>query len=247
MIQGYYTAATGLAMQWERQETIANNLANVDTVGYKRDDMIARTFGEHLVYAVGNGENQYIGNAGSGVNALETVTDFSPGELRQTGNTMDLALEGDGFFVVETPQGERLTRNGSFSLDSEGYLVNHQGYKVLGEKGPINLKGSDMAIGTDGKIEQNGQEIDQLRVVKPQTGTTLLKEGESLYKTSGNLDPATDTTRVRQGFVEASNVQVVIEMVRMIEVSRAYETSQKVLAAHDSALEKAVNDVGRIA
>lgn len=246
MIRGLYTAATGLAMQWERQEAIANNLANVDTVGYKRDDMISRTFGEHLLFAVGHGENRYIGNAGSGVMALQTVTDFSPGEFRQTGNPLDLALEGDGFFTVETPQGERLTRNGSFTLDSEGYLVNHQGYRVLGESGPINLKGADLAILADGTITMAGQEVDKLKIVKAQPGEALYKQGDNLYNGSGTWAEASNC-RVHQGALEVSNVQAVIEMVRMIEVSRAYDTSQKVLAAHDSALEKAVNEVGRTA
>ncbi|HEX2952736.1 MAG TPA: flagellar hook-basal body complex protein, partial [Bacillota bacterium] len=139
MIRGLYTAASGLAVQWERQEAIANNLANVGTAGYKRDDLIGTTFEEHMIYAVRAGNARYIGNATGGSVDFQTVTDFTPGTLQQSDNPLDLALEGQGFFVVQTPQGERLTRNGEFTLDNAGYLVNHQGYRVLGENGPIML------------------------------------------------------------------------------------------------------------
>jgi flagellar basal-body rod protein FlgF len=244
MIRGLYTAASGLTVQWERQEAIANNLANADTVGYKRDDMIGTSFGEYMIYAVRAGNARYIGNASSGSVGFETVTDYSPGELRQTGNPLDLALEGEGFFVVQTPQGERLTRNGDFTLDQAGNLVNHQGYPVLGENGPIVLRGSAAEILADGRVRVGGEVIDRLRVVKPQVGTALRKEGANLY--GGGSWTAATGSQVRQGFLEGSNVQTVMEMVRMIEVSRAYEANQKVLAAHDSALEKAVNEVGRV-
>lgn len=245
MIRGLYTAASGLAVQWERQEAIANNLANANTAGYKRDDLIGSTFEEHMIYAVRAGNSRYIGSATGGTVGFQSVTDFSPGELQQTGNPLDLALEGQGFFVVQTPQGERLTRNGEFTLDNAGNLVTRQGYKVLGEKGPISFRGSAAEILGDGKILVGGGVIDQLRIVRPQNNAALQKEGANLYIGGGTWGTATGT-QVRQGFMEGSNVQSVMEMVRMIEVSRAYETNQKVLAAHDSALDKAVNEVGRV-
>lgn len=246
MIRGLYTAATGLALQWERQEAIANNLANVGTTGYKRDEtLVSKSFNDHFLYAVSGNQRQPVGTVGHGVAGTMTMTDFSTGVLAETGNSLDLAIEGEGFLVVETPQGERLTRNGSLTRDAQGYLVTSQGQRVLGENGPIILTGPEVEIRPNGDVVSQGDIVGRLRLEKPATKGSILKEGVNLFRANGALAPA-ENCQVRQGMLERSNVNSVLEMVRMIEVSRSYEAAQKVIAAHDAALEKAVTEVGRV-
>lgn len=246
MIRGLYTAATGLALQWERQEAIANNLANVGTTGYKRDQALSiQSFNEHLLYAVTGNQRQPVGTVGHGVAGTVTLTDFTAGIFEETGNPLDLAIEGEGFLVVETAQGERLTRNGSLTRDGQGFLVTSQGQHVLGDNGPIVLVGANVEIRPNGEVVSEGVVVDRLRIVKPEANAPLIKEGVNLFRTEGAWVPV-ENCRVHQGVLERSNVNAVLEMVRMIEVSRSYEAAQRVLAIHETALEKAVGEVGRV-
>ena len=244
MIRALWTAGSGMNAQQMNIDVIANNLANVSTTGYKRDDLVAEAFREKLLQAKRANRQWNVGPIGSGVAGSWLRTDFSPGAVVVTHAPLDLALAGEGFLVVQTPAGQRLTRNGSLVRDAEGYLATRQGYRVLGDNGPIYLAGTDVRINGDGEVTVDGAPAGRLLLMKPAADGGLIKEGANLFRSESGLVPA--DCRVQQGVLENANVQAVMEMVRMIDVSRAYEANQKVLAAHDSALDKAVNEVGRV-
>ena len=166
VVRGLFTAASGMNVQQNRLDEIANNLANVDLNGYKKDTAIQKAFPEMLMRRM-NDDGVYrfpfgsvdtapiVGTLGTGVETNEVYTNFTQGPLKQTENDFDLALEGSGFMTVQTPQGERLTRNGAFLVNSDGYLVTKTGDFVLGENGPIKLKKNNFVIDQDGTVWQN--------------------------------------------------------------------------------------------
>lgn len=254
MIRGLYTAAAGLSIEARRNEIIANNLANVNTNGYKRDDLVAESFRGMLLYRMndpaaraGATDPQLVGSLGTGSYGVFSAMDNAQGGLTQTGNPLDLAMAGEGFFAVETRQGERYTRDGSFARSTDGFLVTADGFRVLGQNGPVRLGTGEVTIETDGTVRQDGRSVDRLRIVRFQGGETPTKEGSNLLRVSGQVaEVPRAQAQVRQGFVERSNVNVVREMVSMIAALRSYETNQKVIQVHDELLAKAVNEVGRV-
>lgn len=282
MIRGWYTGASGMAAQQVRLDAIANNLANVDTDGYKRDVAVSKAFPELLLrrmnddglflHPLGSGDKApIIGKIGTGVEINELFTELDQGALKGTDSDFDLALDGKGFMCVLTPQGERYTRNGSFVLGKEGYLETKEGYPVLGESGPIQIKENNFQVDKDGRVwvnevyqndpfdlvgrEENEWEetvlLDTLKLVDFTTVRYLAKQGSSLYRETEESGPAEIITegsrpKVIQGFVEASNVNPVTEMVRMIEVNRAYEANQKSIQSEDASLGKLINEVAKV-
>ena len=282
MIRGIYTGASGMIAQMHNLDAISNNLANVDLTGYKKDTPVHKAFPELLlrrmnddgVFTIPPGsvdQAPVIGTLGSGVEYNESYTVFSQGALKQTENPFDLALEGKGFFTVDTPQGERFTRNGSFHVSQEGVLVNKQGLPVMGENGIIRLKKNNFVVDQEGRIWQNStfaddperlvsleeneweniELVDRLKLVDFPRDRYLKKQGDSLWvhdRFSG--DPVAagvdDGLQVRQGFLEGSNVNPVREMVRMIEVNRAYEANQKTIQAHDQMSDRLINQAVRV-
>jgi flagellar basal-body rod protein FlgG len=211
-----------------------------------------------------------VGKLGTGVEVNEIFTEFSQGAFKRTENNFDMALEGRGFFSVLTPEGERYTRNGSYLVDRDGYLVTKDGFRVLGENGAVQLKKNNFVVDQDGNVYENEEYaadplrlvsmeenewnrpvlVDRLKIVDFPDVRYIKKKGESLYIETDYSGPAAiienGRPKVRQGFLEASNVNVVIEMVDLIEVHRSYEANQKMIQAHDAALGQAVNQVGRL-
>lgn len=258
MIRGLYTAAAGMLVQMERQNIIANNLANVDTPGFKKDTQILEMFPEMLISRINDiyittlsGKKMEIrppvGFLGTGVQIEEVVPIFTEGNLKSTGNKLDLAISGEGFFTVQTPQGIRYTRNGSFTLNSAGALITNTGFLVLGENGPIFLSGTDIKISEDGGIYSDGEFIDRLRIVNFPNLSGLQKIGDSLFlptANSGGEIPAVNY-RVYQGYLEMANVNTVKEMVEMIQCMRIYEANQKVIQSQDDTLQRLIVEVGR--
>lgn len=282
MIRGLYTGASGMIARMHDMDAISNNLANVDLTGYKRDTTVHKAFPELLlrrmnddgVFKIPPGsvdQAPIIGTVGTGVEYNESFTVFSQGAMKQTENPFDLALEGKGFFSIDTPNGERYTRNGSFHVSPEGLLVTKQGLPVLGENGPIQLKKNNFIVDQQGRVWQNStfaddperlvsleenqwenvELVDQLKLVDFARDRYLKKQGDSLWandRFSG--DPqrvgVEEGLQVRQGFIEGSNVNPVREMVRMIEVNRAYEANQKVIQAHDQMTDKLINQAVRV-
>lgn len=264
MISGLYTAASGLIAQEQQQDVIANNLANVNTNGYKKDTALYVPFPTVFLNRINDEKNPIpggswmdamtpIGMTGRGVQLR--VDGIVPklteeGSYIQTDNSLDLAIKGNGMFVVMTPQGLRYTRDGNFSLASDGTIVTQSGFPVMGERGEINVDGKDVHVDANGKVYVDKTEIDTLRVAIFTKEDALRKQGDNLfYLLGGNALPEDDMSgeiTIKQGYVESSNVNVVREMVDMITSYRAYEASQKAVQAQDTTLAKAVNDVGQI-
>ncbi len=260
MIRGWYTGASGMNAQQNRLDTISNNLANVDTAGFKRDVTVSKNFSEMLLRRIGL-DGVYntpfgsadaapiIGKLGLGVETNENYTVFEEGSLKATNQNTDFALHGKGFFVVDTPMGERYTRNGNFLIGKEGILETKEGYPVLGENGIIRVEDDKFKVNEDGVIiSSDNKVIDRFRAVRFDDERYLKKQGGSLWHTtdwSGEAHIAEGKERPQfiQSFTETSNVNVVNEMVRMIEVNRAYEANQKTIQSEDSMMSTLWNRV----
>lgn len=269
MIRGWYTGASGMLAQQNRLDVIANNLANVDTTSFKRDVAVSKNFSELLLRRMNDDgvlKNPFgsqdiapiVGKLGLGVETNEIFTQFEQGSLKQTDTPSDLAIEGKGFFCVETPSGEQYTRNGNFMVGVEGYLMTKEGYPVMGENGRIFLQDMEFTVRQDGDIyarpmadpEADAEFLDRLKLVEFENERFLNKKGSSFYldnELSGPAISAEGPSRgtVVQGYIEASNVNVVNEMVRMIDVNRAYEANQKTVQAQDAMMSKLWNEVAR--
>ncbi len=225
MISGIYNLIDGCLVHKLRFETISNNLANQNTNGFRKDVI---SFNQTL-------SMNYI-----------SETDFAPGPVRYTGNELDVALEGRGFFKVQTPAGIRFTRDGALSLNTEGVLVTHTGDAVLGQNGPIKINGSKVAIGNDGQVVVDNQAVDNLMVVDFEQPQFLVKEGSSYYRhpLEENGIPATDKVSVKQNYLEGSNVNPTEEMIKMLEAFRSFESAQKAISTIDEITSRMVNDQG---
>ncbi|MDR2797317.1 MAG: flagellar basal-body rod protein FlgF [Treponema sp.] len=282
MIRGWYTGASGMRAQQWRLDALANNLANVDADGYKKDITTFKAFPELLLRRMDDdGVYQHpfgsadmapvIGKLGTGVELNELYTSFEQGAMKETQSDFDLALDGKGFMTVDTPWGERYTRNGSFQLGKEGYLETKEGYPVLGEKGPIKVQANNFQVDKQGQVwvnaaytedpsrmiskEDNSWEdttlLDTLKLVEFDVDRYLQKQGSSLYRSTDISGEARvmdmeNRPRVVQGFTESSNVDPVLEMVNMIEVNRAYEANQKVIQTEDAMLGTLINQVSKV-
>ncbi|MFW6409458.1 MAG: flagellar basal-body rod protein FlgF [Halanaerobiales bacterium] len=251
MIKGLYTSAASMLTNKRQLDVVSNNLANADTTGYKKDETIQEAFPEMLLSRMSGGEKEAtIGELGTGVNIDETYTSHRQGNLQRTGNELDLAIEGEGYFVVDTPMGESYTRNGNFTLNNEGQIVTQQGYPVLGEDGePLQtINERDIHVDGNGQIHLGDLEGGSLQVVDFEDSSDLEKVGDNLYQPVEDdieSEEAEDYS-VAQGHLEQSNVNIVREMVNMIEANRHYQTNQKVIQKADSTLDQAVNQVGRV-
>lgn len=282
MVRGVYTGASGMIAEQHRLDVVANNLANVDKPGFKRDTATFKAFPEMMaarteddgvvIFPLGSTDiRPYVGRLGTGVEVNEVFTEWEQGSLRETGNQLDIALGDKGFFAVETPHGERYTRNGSFLIDKDNYLVTKHGYKVMGENGYIQIKSNNFNIDEEGRISINrryqdnedfvqfndneweDEEIlDTLKIVRFENERYLKKEGESFWVDTDISGPAyiaqkgVDRPKVLSRFLEMSNVNPINEMVRMIEVQRAYELNSKTISTHDTLIGRVVNEVGRV-
>lgn len=244
MLRGLYTAASGMNHELKRQDAIANNLANINTAGFKKDDMIGASFHAQLYYAIDRRAVQPIGFAPLGVETDQVYTHMTTGNILTTDNPLDLAIIGAGFFVVDNGVNQALTRNGHFTRNAEGYLANDNGDLVLGENGPIRLDGP-VEIGADGTVRVNNQVVDRLLVVIPDNAASLVKEGHSRFVFDGGWTRL-ETAVVQQGALENSNVNTIEEMTKMIAVTRAYESNQKVIAVADEVMNRIANEIGRI-
>jgi flagellar basal-body rod protein FlgF len=248
MIKGIYSATSGMLAEAMRTDTISNNLANVNTPGYKKDVVVTKDFASTLIERINDGnEAPVIGSMGVGVIVDEVKPVQTQGPIRQTGNPLDVAVEGKGYFVVQTPNGIRYTRNGTFTQNSQGELVTQDGFRVLGSNSrPIQLNGSKVAITGEGNVLIDNVQTNTLQYVEFTNEKQLDKEGYSLYSAPNGVQPQKATGRLRQGYLEMANVNVVSEMVNLISNYRAYEVNGKTVQAHDQLLQKAVNEVGKV-
>lgn len=247
------TLLVGLSRQvaLERElGVVSNNIANINTNGFKADGSI---FEEYLAPGTRSGDS---GGQVSFVRDRPTWIDMSQGSVERTGNPLDIAVNGKGFLVVQTPKGERYTRNGALQINSKGELVTSEGYQVLGDGGPIVLQPNDHAltISEDGTVSvRNGSDArtdslrGKLRVVSFQNLGQLRKDGFSTFTAPANVSPQTDTqSRLEQGSLEKSNVRAVIEMTRMLEVTRSYTQVANMLSQQNDQQTTAIDKLAAV-
>lgn len=267
--RGVYAALSGAMAQSQRLDTIANNIANVNTPGYKRDEQVFREFltsnekaPEHLnstkipnsvesFYDMQGGDVSFVDSAG-------TYTDHSQGRMISTGGALDVALDGKGFFEVMTPGGLRLTRQGGFMMDGAGQLVTKEGFPVMAQAEPgadpaarvIRMTGEGaVRIAEDGQVYQGNDALGQLSVVEVLDRDHLTKVGSGFFDFKAGTQPEVVNAaniQLRQGFIETSNVNIVKEMTDMISATRTFETAKKAIDAYDSMNDKVVNQVGKV-
>lgn len=265
--KGIFTSLSGALAQNQRLETIANNIANSNSTAFKKDRQV---FNEYMTanqkppdviqvprvpasiesfYDHQGGDRGYVDAAG-------TFTDQSQGALKNTGQSLDVALEGQGYLEVLTPNGVRFTRNGALKLDGQGRVVTREGFPVLREGFGQDPEGRvlqvplarSLTISYSGEVFAGDQQVGRLSLVEAQNPTALRKQGSSLFVADPdqqpNFQPATNI-KVHQGFLESSNVNIVEEMTDMISATRAFETNQQAIKAFDKMDEKLVNEVPR--
>lgn len=224
---GMSSAAAALQMLERRQAVLANNLANTTTRGFKAETAFSRMMGNALA-------------------ATGTALDLTPGTLSETHNSLDLAVEGEGFFVTQTPVGERFTRNGSFHLDADRRLVDEHNNPVLGQEGPIVLPQGTIEVELTGQVKVNNRPVAMLRMETVDAGTQLTHEGGTQFVPDASrreIPPA--ARRVKQGFVEESNVNPMMAMTAMLDVLHRFGAAQKTLSTLDSVRGIATTEIAK--
>lgn len=265
MLRSFYIAGTGMLTQRQKMDTVINNLTNMDTTGYKTDMVVTRSFEDLLLHrlnddpailgarkktniaSLSTGRPPRTGGQNTGIYYDEAVIDFTPGSMDTTGRLSDFAIQGDGFFTIQTPDGVRYTRSGNFQVDLNGNLLTQDGNYVVGtDGGMVNVGTGDFAVDSHGNIQVDGNNVGQLRIVQFPDTTVLRKQGGSLfYPYDGTQPNVMATPNVQQGMLETSNVDLGAEMADMLMTNRVYESSQRMLRMIDETLEKTVNTVAQ--
>jgi flagellar basal-body rod protein FlgG len=248
-----------MLLEQTKLDITANNIAGAQAPGFKKDVPVTDSFPQMLIYRTGQPAGQpvllgtsppgQVGTMSGGATVSASIPDMARGSGKETGNPLDVAVDGEGFLVIGTAAGERYTRNGNLTLDAEGRLVTMDGDPVMGQSGEIVLgEGKAARIEADGTVYEGMQAVDKLRVVSFANPAGMIRYSTTLFGESDESGPAEEMedARVAPGWLEMSNVNPVTEMVNMISVMRAYEANQKMLQSQDQTLEKAVLEVGRI-
>ena len=248
MVRGLYTAASGALVAQSQADVIANNLANVNTSGFKRTLLQVQSAPEMGLYRRqtepssgdrGTPASSFIGALGMGAQVMDTPAVFEQGVLAQTGNPLDMAIQGNAFFAIATPQGVRYTRDGQFAQDPAGRLVTMDGNQVLGTNGPVQLQpnGGAVQVNSAGQILQGGRVVDTLSLVQFGNLTQVRPEGDNRFVATAAALPARALagSSVHQGYLEKSNANVVRSMVDLITAQRWFEANQKVIQTQDQA------------
>jgi len=267
LVRGLYTAAAGALVAQMDTDTIANNLANVNTAGFKRTLMQIQSTETMPVYRLqtdpgttpgtsvpGKSVAQYVGQLGFGSYVYDTPANFEQGGLQQTGAPLDLAISGPGFFTIATQNGIRYTRDGSFTRNAQGQLVTQNGDLVLGQNGPITIPDGKMTIGPTGDIvvvdpaapNTTGVVVGTLRLTEFGNLNGLRPEGSNLFVDSGVAAPqaATQST-LTQGYLETSNANVIKSMVGLITSQQWFNANVKMIQAQDTLNSEAITSVGQ--
>lgn len=257
--RGIYISASGMLQEAQRLDIIANNLANANTTGFKRDTVVSSPFHDMLVERLGDpgpASPAPVGPLGLGAFNAMSGTRLRDGTLRYTGRDLDLALTGNALFTVRTPYGVAYTRSGSFMQDGNGRLVTADGYAVLVDGAEVGGPGVKITINDQGEVFADERLVGKLSIVTTDQLGPVRKLGNNLYSTDGqgsqvmseprDPDDPRGQYQLRVGFLETSTVEPVIEMVLLITTMRAFESNQKAMTIQDEATAKAVNEVGRI-
>ncbi len=247
MIKGLYASARGMCPETTKLEIAAHNIANAASSGFKRTKIFDGILTKEAGGPVNNG-------AGSIKSDFRSSVDYEQGEMRQTGNPLDLALSGKGFFVLETQDGMRYTRNGNFSLGSDGSVVSATGDAVQGDQGTIRIPEpekvtlSSLMINEQGEIFLGDKRIDRIRIVNFKEIEKLKQDNNNMFSAPDDLtteDVTAPAVLVRQGYIEDSNVDIIKEMIAIVDARQTFETSQKIIRAQESTLDRAL-EVGRV-
>lgn len=254
MYQGFYNLVSGMLTQSRDLNTISNNMVNIQTSGYKSDTMLARTFDEEMLIRTGTvskGNPTELATSSKIVSAQRTYVDYTQGVLQETDSIYDFALSGNGFFCIRTPEGERYTRNGSFSVDQDGYLILNELGQVLSEDNqPIRITSEDFDA-DGGTFRLDGETLASLKVVDFADYDQLHKEDNGLFSTNQAQIQAMDEinggeTGILWKALEKSNVNMVDEMTAMMSSQRALQSAAQVLKMYDQILSKTSTDIGRL-
>lgn len=249
MFQGFYDLTSGILTQTRNQNVISNNMTNVSTPGFKSDKYMATTFREELMYRSGNidkDDQTQIGTMAMIRASDETVTDFETGTVEPTNEVFDVALRGNGFFMVQTENGVGYTRDGSFILDDEGYLALPSVGRVIGRNGQIRIGTDKIQIDSTGRIrsEDGRTTYGQIAVVDFNDYDNMVKGGDGVFYT--NEQPVASNTKMLWKYLERSNVDAVQEMVNMMSSQRALQSASQVLKMYDQIMGKAVTELGKV-
>ena len=229
-------AVNGLLRQEQRFNLIANNLSNIQTAGFKKDVPVFSKILSQSTDRFGGSGNQV------------SVTLFQQGDLQRTGNELNLAIEGEGFFKVRTPYGVRYTHNGNFALNQAGVLIDGNGFPVMGRRDEIGLRGGKtIQVQSNGTVQVDGQEVDRISLVTFADLQAIQKEGHTYFRAAeGQEEIEASSGQVVQGSLESANVNGTEEMIRLIDAQRSFEACQRVIRAQDELNGKAVNELGRV-
>jgi flagellar basal-body rod protein FlgF/flagellar basal-body rod protein FlgG len=244
MDSGFYAACTGLLARTEALDLVANNLANLNTTGYKAQV----EFYSSLEASVGNRRLTPLNQAVNDYGVLGgAAVDFNKGELQKTGNELDLAMEGSGFFVVNTPAGIRYTRNGNFHTDANGHLLTATGDQVMGEQDPVELPSGIITISSDGTVSQQGAVVATIKLVTFKPGTRLTTEGKAYFQAPAGSEQPADNPALSQGMLESSNMNPVVGTLSLITLQRHAQLLQQALSIFHSVFNNApAQDLSRV-
>ena len=251
MTKGFYNLTSGILSQTRRLDVVANNMTNLATAGYKSETYTDSTFDEVLISRVGNKDksgSQVIGSESYILAPDQLYIDYTQGSLKETGLPLDFAIQGDGFFAIQTADGIRYTRNGSFSLDGEGRLcLSGQGLVLSPEGQPISFFTDQVRADSSGRFftQDGGIYMGQVGVFTFEDNGQLTIEDSGLFDTGGQQAQAADTP-LQWGYIEESNVDMIQEMTRMLTAQRALQGGAQILKLYDSLLTKATGELGRL-
>ena len=248
MYKGFYNLTSAMLTQGKHLDVISNNMANVATAGFKADRFTASTFEEVMWNLVGNKNKNYqeLGNQSWITAPSQLYTDYTQGSFEMTGLPLNFAIEGNGYFAIQTDNGRMYTRDGNFTLDNEGYLT------LPGEGRVLNVAGNPMQLVTDqfevdqlgGIYTEDGYFLGRIGVFDPGDNANLAKNGRSMFDTQG--EAAATAVTIHNGMIERSNVDMIQQLTEMMQAQRAYQSAAEVIKIYDELVQRAHSDVGRL-
>lgn len=242
MIRGIEASGSGMVAQSQKLNVISNNIANVETSGYKNDNVSLQSFQDQLLYNMNTGAQ--IGALSPGVQAVNTAANMQEGQLQQTGLSTDLAVLSDGFFAVRGTNGTvEYTRNGSFTIDGGGYLATSSGARVLGENGAIRVGGDNFSVASDGTVSSGNKTVGKIALFRSSAANGAVKNADGLFSLA---IPVRANGTVKQGWLEGSNVDVIDDMAGLMSCNRSYQSCQQAFQASNQEEQTLVNQVGSL-
>ena len=241
MVRGIFYSSSAMQYLDEKMDIVSNNIANANTNGFKRSGV---AFNMHMVAEQAKLRDQIFTDP-LPKGEIKSYVEYTQGHLQQTTNPLNFALEGSGFFSVQTPQGTAWTRDGAFSMNEEGFLTTMDGYYVLGTYGPIRVEGKSFSVSDMGDIVVDNQIVNKFQVQDFDIND-VIQRGDNLFFAKDEFIDITDGNAfVKQGYLEGSNVSIVKEMIEMIAINKQYQANDKAIKTNDDALQKAVRDIAR--